>query len=104
MIIDKNKNVQAMLGAYCDNHRLCVSAFPTVFIVYDLINTSHFQDILSFIGPCHILRSWECLSFIKTTTTLLLLFCLGGRREGWNNGIEYPKENTKHFVGIRFEE
>lgn len=40
------------------------------------------------------------LSFIKTATdtTTLLLFCLGGGREGWNRGIEYPRENTKHLL------
>lgn len=35
--------MQAMLGAYCDNHRLWVAAFPTVFIVHDIINMTAFK-------------------------------------------------------------
>jgi len=55
VIIYKNRNVQAKLGAYCDNHRLWVA----VFVVYDKIGMTCFQDILSFTGLHHMLKSWE---------------------------------------------
>lgn len=68
-----------------------------------------FQDILSFIGPHNILRSWEWNK--KLICHLLELLCYtviilprGREEKGENRGIECPMEATKHFVGMRFEE